>query len=149
MDTGALDELHYAGDKHLSAVADGVYLDLFAHDVFVNKHGLILIDINGVSEILSEHLLVRHYLHSPAAEHEARAHENGVADTGGNSRTCFDIRDRLALRVRNAEGFYNRVKRVSVLRALYSVAVRADYLHSALCKRSGKVDGGLTAREWL
>ena len=145
MDAGTLDEFHYAGDEHLAAVADGVYLNFLAHKIFIYEHGLILIDLNGVLEIFSEHSLVSDYLHRPAAEHEARAHKHGIAYARGNSRACFDIRDRLAFRVRDAERFYNGVKRVPVLGALNGVAVGADYLHAAPCKRSREVDGSLTA----
>ena len=143
MDAGTLDEFHYAGDEHLAAVADSVYLDFLAHKIFIYEHGLVLIDLNGVLEIFSEHRLVSDYLHRSAAEHEARAHKNRVAYARGNSRTGLDIRNGLAFRVRDAKGFYNGVKRVSVLGALNGVAVGADYLHAAPCKRSRKVDGSL------
>ena len=42
MDTGALDVLHDAGDEDGFAVADGIDLDLFTEEVFVDQNRVVL-----------------------------------------------------------------------------------------------------------
>ena len=41
MDAGALDVLHDAGDENVLPVADGVDLQLRAHQILIDEHGVL------------------------------------------------------------------------------------------------------------
>ena len=74
MDSRSLNVLHDAGDEDVLAVADGVHLDLLAHDVFVNQDGMLLSNLVDDADEFVDVLVVYGNLHSLAAQHVGGAH---------------------------------------------------------------------------
>ena len=120
-------------------------LDLLTLNVMVDKHGLVLVDLNCGVQIVAELLLVAYELHCAAAKHEGGTHENGVADLLGNLNAVLDLGYRLALGLGNVEGNKQLLKCVAVFRSVNSLTVGADDLYTAICKGLCKVDSRLTA----
>ena len=145
VDTGALDQLHDAGHEHVSAVADGVDLDLAAGDVLIDQHGLALAGAHGILQIVAQHLVVGHDLHGAAAQHERRAHQHRIAHRVRSLETVVQIRHRCAHRLRDVQLEQQLFKAVAVLRALDRGAVRADDLYTARHERLRQIDGRLAA----
>ena len=105
MDTRSFDKLHNTGDKYVSAVANGVNLDLFTYDILVNEYRLVLVNFNRGFQIVTKLFFCSDYLHSSAAENEARSDENGITDFCSGFYTILDSGYRLALRLGNIEFF--------------------------------------------
>ena len=146
MDAGALHQLHNAGYEHAPPVADGVHLHLFAADIVVHQHRLILVDLHRGPEVGSQILFFRHDLHGAAPQHEAGAHEDRVADftCGGDARlhACHG----LALRLGDLQLQKQLFKLIPVLCPLDGGAVRSDKLHEPRVQRRGQIDGRLPAQ---
>lgn len=145
MDARALHKLHNAGDEHALSVADGVYLDLLAADVVVHQHRTVLIDFHGGFQIAAELLFLGNDLHRPAAEHEARAYQHGIADFRRRADALFDVRHRPALRTRDGKRGEQLFESVAIFRALDGFTIGADDGHTAPAQRLGQIDGGLPA----
>ena len=141
----ALNQFHDAGDEHLFTVADGVHLDLFADVILVNQNGFVFINFYGVFEIMTQRFFAGHNLHGASAEHEAGTDEDGIADSCCCFHAAFDIRDRCANGMRDAERSDDLFKRIAVFGAVDGLAVCADDAYAARCKRGGEVDGCLPA----
>ena len=77
MDARTLDVLHNTRDEDLLAVANGVDLQLLAHDVTVDQHRRIDVDLDGGLEIMTQTLLVGDDLHGAAAQHVTRRTSTG------------------------------------------------------------------------
>ena len=146
MDTGSLNQLHNTGNEHTLTVADRVHLDLLAANVFVYKHGLILIDLNGGFQIVSERFFFRDNLHRSAAKHEAGANEHGISNLFCRSDTSFNARYRSALRLRDMQLRKKFFKGIPVLCPFNRFTVGSDNLYTALGKRLSQIDCGLTAK---
>ena len=145
MDTRSFNKFHYTGNKNISSVANGVDFYLFTYNVFVNKYRLVLVDFNCGFEIVAKLFFCCNYLHSSAAENEARSDENGVTDFGGGLYAVLNCGYCLALRLGNVEFFEYLFECISVFGSFDSVTVGADNFYSAFCKRLGKIDCCLTA----
>ena len=145
MDTRALNQLHDTGNEDVSAVADGVDLDLFTDDILVDQDGLVRVDLNGGLQIVAELLLVCNDLHRAAAKHEGGTHQYGVSDLGSSTNTRLDIGHRLALRLRNVEGEQELFEQIAVLSLVDRVAVGSNDLDTAASEGICKVDGSLSA----
>src|SRR5699024_9175424 len=127
---GARHVLHDAGDVDVLAVAHGVRLQLFAGDVMVHQHRLVLADQHGGLEVVAKRLLVGHDLHGPTAQHIAGAHQHRVADALGHAHAGLDVGHGLAVGLRNAQRFHHLFKGVAVFRATDGFHVGADDLHT-------------------
>ena len=146
MDTRALDKLHYTGDEYVFAVAYGVYFDFSSGDVFVDKNGLVLVYFNGCFEVVAEHFFVCDYLHSSAAENEARTYEHGIAYSCRRGNAVLYLCYGCALGLGNIQGLQYFFKRIAVFRFVYRVNIRSDYLYAVLHERLCKVYCRLTAQ---
>ena len=144
MDTSSFDKFHYTGDEYVSAVANSVNLDLFTNNVFVNEYRLVLVNFNRGFQIVTKLFFCSDYLHSSAAENEARSDENGITDFGGGLYAVLNSGYCLALRLRNVKFFKYLFECISVFRSFDSVTVGADNFYSAFCKRLGEIDCSLT-----
>ena len=77
VDTGALDQLHDAGNEHIAAVTDGIDLNFAALNILVDQNGLVLVDLNGGLQIVAQLSLVGNDLHGAAAQNEGGATRTG------------------------------------------------------------------------
>ena len=145
MDTGTLDELHYAGDKDISSVANSIDLNLFTLNVFINKNGFVFIDFNGSFKIVAKLFFVGNYLHGTAAENEGRTNENGIADFSCGGYTCSDTGDSLSFGLRNSEFGEDFLKRITVFGTLNGITIGSDDFDPSLHKRFCKIYSSLSA----
>ena len=142
---GALDQLHDAGHEHVAAVADRVHLDLLAENVVVDQHGLLRVHVEGGLQILAQLRLGGDDLHGAAAQHEAGAHQHGIAHLFGGANALLDAGDGAAGGLGNVQLMENVLERVAVFGVFDGLHVRADDLHAAILQRSGEVDRRLAA----
>ena len=77
--SGMLHMLHYSGHEYVFTIADGIHLKLLTHDVFVDEHGMLHVDLDGCLEILAQLMLVAYYLHGASAKHVAGSHKHWIA----------------------------------------------------------------------
>ena len=146
MDAGALHQLHDAGHEHIQPVADGVHLHFLALDILVHQHGLVRVDLHGGLEVVPQLLLIGHDLHGPAAQHEAGAHQNGIADLRGGGHAVLDVGDGLSGGLGDVQLLQDLLEGIPVLRPLDGLAVGADDLHPPVHEGLGQVDGRLAAQ---
>ena len=90
MNARSLDKFHDTGYEYIYTVADRIDLDLFAHDVFIDKYGLIFIYFNSSFQIVAQIFLFADDLHGATAEYEGRTNEHGIADLSGCLFCSFD-----------------------------------------------------------
>ena len=132
MHASALDQLHNAGDEHVVSVANGVHLDLFALQVFVHQHRLVLVNFHCGFQILPQMLVLRDNLHRAAAQHKRGAHQHRIADFVRRAHAVLDVGDSIALRTRDVQFIEQVFKLIAVLRAVDGGTVGADNLHAAV-----------------
>ena len=83
MDPRLLDVLHDGAYEHISAVADGVHVDL--HGVLqevVYEHGMLAADPHRFAHVDLQAGLIVDYLHGSAAQDVRRPHQDRIADPG-------------------------------------------------------------------
>ena len=146
MNAGALHQLHNAREEHLLSVADGVHLHLLAHDIAVNEHRALLVDLHGIAQIPPQHFFIGYDLHGPAAQDEAGPHQHGIANALRCRHTGFNVRHGLALRVGNVQGADEGIEGIPVLRLFNGGAVRADDVHPPVRKALGQIHRRLAAQ---
>ena len=146
MDARALHMFHDAGDEDVLAVADGVHLQLLAHDIAVDQHRRILVDLDGRLQVVAQALLVRNDLHGTASEHIARTHQHRVADAGGGLHAGLDVGDGLGLGLRDAQLFHDLFEATAVFGVPDRLRIGTDNGHAQLRQRLGQVDGRLAAQ---
>ena len=138
--------LHDARHEDLLTVADGVHLQLLAHDVAVHQHGAVGIDLYGGLEVVAQRLLIRDDLHGTSAEHVARAHQHRIADPLGGPHALFDIGHRLGFGLGNTQLLHDLLEAAAVLGIADGLDVGAHDGHAQRMERLGEVDGRLTAQ---
>jgi len=87
VDAGFFDVLHDGADDGRFAVADAIDIDLGGvFEEAVHEHGAVGRGLDGVLHVVGEFGVAIDDLHGAAAEHEAGAHEAGVADLCGDGQ---------------------------------------------------------------
>ncbi len=66
--------LHNAGNKNPFPVANGVYLDFYTVEIFVNKHRMLTIHLQSQCKVADQLRFVVHDFHGPPPQNIARAH---------------------------------------------------------------------------
>ena len=135
MNAGTFHQFHDTGHEDVSAVTDGVDLNLLAGDVFVDQHRLVFVNFHSRFQIVAQLLLIGNDLHCATAEHKRRTHQNGIADPCGSGNTVFNLRHCLTFRLRNIELFKQLFKQIAVFGAVNGCAVGADDFNAALHER--------------
>ncbi len=146
VDTGAFHQFHDAGHEHIVSVADRIDFHFLALDVLVHQNRLVDVDFNGGLQIVAELVFIAHDLHGAAAEHEARAHQDRIADLFRCADTFLNAGHRAAHRLGNLQFFEHFLKTVTVFSAVNRVAVRTDELDTALHERRCQIDCSLAAK---
>ena len=111
-----------------------------------HQHGLVLVDLHGVFQVVAQLPLVGNDLHSPTAQDEGGAHQHGIADLLGGSNAVFQLRHGLALGSGNVQLVQQLFKFVPILGPVDGGTVRADDGHAPLHQGVCQVDGGLAAQ---
>ncbi len=145
MDACTLHQLHNAGNEHVLAIADGIYLQLFAADIFIYQHRLIFIYSHSRFQVVPQLLLVSHNLHRPPTEHKTGPHQYRVTDFPGDIHSIRQISHRLTFRLRYIQRFEEFLKGLPVLRFFNGFAIRADDFHPSGLQRPCQVNRRLAA----
>ncbi len=107
MDAGFLQVLHDAADEEVGAVVQGVHIELDrVVEEPVDQERLALLDHDLAGrphEVVAQRIGAVDDLHAATAEHEARAHEHGVADLLGDAHRALHV-DRRAVARRQQPG---------------------------------------------
>ncbi len=146
MDAGTLHQLHDARNKDIGAVADGIHFHLFAADVFVHQNRLVLVNLHGGLQVMAQMLLFCHNLHGAAAQNEAGAHQNGVADFSGCLHAGLDAGHGPAFGLRNTEFDQQFFKSVTILCLFNGIAISTDDFDPSVFQGLGQIDGSLAAQ---
>ena len=146
MYAGSLHKLHNAGDKHPLAVANGIYLNLFAANVLIHQNRLILVNFYCSLQVVTKRFFLGDDLHGSATEDKAGTDKYGVTDFLGRLCACLDTGYCLSFRLRNIQGNEQFFKGITVFRTLNSIAVGADDFHSTVSERFCQIDSSLTAQ---
>jgi len=78
VDAGGLDVFHHAADEHVVLVGDGVDVQFDGvGEELVHEDGLVRTDADGLLDVGLQVVVVVDDVHRAAAEHVARAHEDG------------------------------------------------------------------------
>ena len=81
MNASLLDVLHDPGEEELLTVVDGIDIDLDSVvEESVDEHRVLRVYLGGTGEIVGEHRVVIHDLHSATAEDVARPDEYRIPD---------------------------------------------------------------------
>ena len=141
----SFNKFHNTRYENTISVAYGIDLNLFASNVFINKHRLVLVNLHGGFEVVSKCFFFCNNLHSSSAEYEARTDKNGIAYLARRSDSGFNARHRLAFWLGNVQFFKQLFKQISVLGACYRIASGAYDVYTERVERFGKVYRSLTA----
>ena len=102
-------------------------------------------DADGHRDVFAEHLLVVDDLHPAAAEDEARADHERVADLVGGLERLREVRRHARLGHRDAELVHDGVELVAVLGRLDGVDGRAEHVAAGVLEAAREVERGLAA----
>ena len=115
MDTGTLDMLHDTRDQDVGAVADGVHLDLLAHDIFIHQDRMLLGDLVDDADELVDILVADGDLHALAAKNVGGAHQYRITQLVGCLFGLLCCKYSLSLGSGDAALLQDLVKPLSVL----------------------------------
>ena len=146
MHTGALHQLHNAGQEHLRPVADRVNLDLSSDNILINQHRRRIVHSHGFCQVFLQHLLIGDDFHRAAAQNKSRPHQNGIADFLRGADAFLKGIHRHTLRMRNAQFNDDLLKRIPVLCGIDGLRRCPDHRDAPLRKRPGQIDGRLPAQ---
>src|SRR5699024_11419595 len=86
MHTGLLDMLHDSGNKHSGAVIQSIDVDFDGIiQEAVDQDGMIGADVGRVDQVVVELVVVIDDLHTTAAQHIRRPHQDRIPDVIGNA----------------------------------------------------------------
>ena len=146
MDTGTLDQFHDTGNKDIDTIANCVDFHLFALDILIHKDRLIFVDLNSRLQIMTQLLLIGNDLHRSAAQHEAGANQNRIANRSCSSNTILDLGNGFTLRLRNIQLLQDLLKAVTVFSLLDCCAISTNDLNTTICQRLCQIDRSLTTQ---
>ena len=146
VDAGTLHVFHDGRDEDVRPVADGIDLGLLAHDILVHQDRGVLVDFHCIMEIVTERVLVAHDHHRAASEHEARTHEDRVADVLGRLHAVLHVRDGMGLGLADTGLAHDLLEELAVLGVVDGLEAGADERDAELGEGTGEVDGRLAAQ---
>ena len=121
MDAGALDVLHNARNQDVLAVADGVDLQLGAHQVFIDQNGILDLLRQNDGHIFLDIRVVKGDDHVLAAQHVGRPHQHRIPDPIGDLQGFLGGHHRKALGALHMVFFQQLVEPFPVLRHIDAV----------------------------
>ena len=146
VDAGLLDVLHDGADDGGVAVGDAVDIDFGGVvEEAVDEHGALGRGGNGVAHVVAEFVVGVDDLHGAAAEDEAGADENGIADLGGGGDGFVLIGGDAVGRLVEAELVQHLLEEFAVLGALDGLDTGADDGDAVFLEAGGEVEGSLAA----
>ncbi|OQA05280.1 MAG: hypothetical protein BWY65_02417 [Firmicutes bacterium ADurb.Bin373] len=123
--------LHDPRDKDVLPVADSVYLNFLAADVFIYQHRSLGGNLDGLRHVFVQFLRAGNYLHGPPPQDVGRAHQHRVTQLPGNGRGLFYIDGRLAFRLGYAQAGKQLFKFIPVLRCVNPLHGSAQDFYTA------------------
>ena len=145
MDAGALDVLHNARNQDVLAVADGVDLQLGAHQVFIDQNGVLDLLRQNDRHIFLDIRVIKGDDHVLAAQHVGRPHQHRIPDPVGDLQGFLGGHHRKALGALHVVLFQQLIEPLPVLRHIDAVKGGAQYVDSLVVQELGQLDGGLSA----
>ena len=167
MDAGFLDVLHDAGDVGVLAVGEAVDVDLDrVGEIAVEQQRVLAehrVDLPGLvvriarldvlrhqfrqraEQIVAELALVADDLHGASAQHVGRAHDQRIAELGGDQPRLLDRIGDAVLRLLEAELIEQPLEAVAILGEVDGVGRGAEDRHVGLLQRLGELERRLAA----
>ena len=146
MHAGALHLLHDAGDQEVFAVADGVHLALGTHDVLIQQHRVIHVNVLGDNaHVLDDIRLVVGHDHVLTAQHIGGTHQHRQTDLLGSGQSLVQIEHGAARSAGDVAALQQLVKALAVLGLVDGVRRGAQNGQTDLVHVLSQLDGGLSA----
>src|SRR5262249_13267312 len=140
------DVLHDAGDDDALSIADSIDIDL--DGVFqksVDEHRLALGDHKRLGDKFFELSLIVTDFHGPAAEHETRPNEIGVANSRGLGTGFIHGPGDAVRRLAQSQSPQKLLEFFAVLRVFDRIDAGADDRYAGTGERAGQVERRLAA----
>ena len=144
MDTCTLDVLHDSRDQDVLTVAYRIDLDLFTHEIFINKDRMLLCDLVDDSDVLFHILIADSNTHSLSSKYVGRADKYRISQLVGSFFRLFCCEYGVSLRSRDLAFLKDGIKELSVLCGIYVLSRCSKDLHAHLDQCFGKLDGCLS-----
>ena len=144
VDTCTLDMLHDSRDQNVLTVAYRINLDLFTHEVFVNKDRMLLCDLVDDSDILFHILIADSNTHSLSSKYVGRADKYRISQLVGSFFRLFCCEYGVSLRSRDLAFLKDGIKELSVLCGIYILSRCSKDLNAHLDQCFGQFDGCLS-----
>ena len=144
---GALHLLHDAGDQEVFAVADGVHLALGTHDVLIQQHRVIHVNVLGDNtHVLDDIRLVVGHDHVLTAQHIGGTHQHRQADLLGSGQSLVQIEHGTTRGAGDVAALQQLVKALAVLGFIDGIRRGAQNGQADLVHVLSQLDGGLSAK---
>ena len=145
MDSGTLNMLHNTRNQNVLAVAYGINLDFFSHQVLVNKDWMLLCDLVDHTDVLFHILIAYCNTHSLTAKYIGRTNQNRIAQLICSFLRFLCGKYSVSLRSRDLALLKNLIKQLTVLSCIYVLSRCSKNLHTHLGKSFCQLDGSLSA----
>ena len=142
---GPLDVLHYAGNENRLPVTDGIYLALFALEIFVNQHRVLGIQFYGHIHIAGQFGFFMDDFHRPSAEDIAGTDHYRITDAPGDVERPVDCSHAGTGRLGNAQPAEEIFKPPPVAGQVDGIGAGAYNRHAGTGQRLGEVYCRLSA----
>ena len=138
MDTGTFNVLHDSRYQNICSITDGIYFNLFSHNVFIYQDGMLLRDLVDNAYKFINILIADGNLHSLAAQYIGGANQHRIAQCIG-CLFCFLCRKyRMACRSWDLALLQDSIKALPVLCSIHilcgSSQDRDTHLHQGFCQ---------------
>ena len=135
---------HDGADNGVLAVADAVHIEFgCVFEEAVDENRLAFANGGGFFHELAEVLFLIDNHHAAAAENEARAHENGVADLFDDGEGFFHVVGDAAFGLLDADLVNELLEEVAVFGEVDVFGARADDVRTGLLEAHGEVQRSL------
>ena len=142
----ALEMLHDARHEDVLPVADGINLNLFAHQIFIDQNRVVDAVPRNYFHILGYIGVVISYYHVLATQNIRRTQQHGVAERICGSHCLLALIDAVPCGARYCAPFKDLVKTLPVLGGVNAVGAGAENIDAKLLKMLCQLYGRLTAK---
>ena len=137
--------LHDTRNQNVLAVTYSVYLNLFAHQVFIYQDRMILRDLVNDSNVFFYILIADCNTHSLSAKNIGRTYQNRISQSVSNFFCFLSSKYSISLRSRDLALLQDTVKQLTVLCCIYVFCRCSENLHAHFHQRFCQLDGSLSA----
>ena len=138
MDTGTLNMLHDTRDQNVSSITDGIYFDLFTHNIFIYQDRMLLSNLVDNTDKFINIFVTDRDLHALSAQYIGRTYQNRISQLVGSLLCLFCCKYSMSRRSRNMALFQDLIKTLSVLCSVYIFCCctkdRHTHFHKCFCQ---------------